>query len=80
MLAVGVVLDHRAPGGTPTMTDYRVALSLVGVPWLVALTGVLLTRARTRAAMAEDGVLVPPLAEAWARWRAGLRSGGPTDG
>ena len=36
-------------------------------------------RARTRAAMAEDGVLVPPLAEAWARWRAGLRSGGPAD-
>jgi len=79
MLAVGVVLDHRAPGGSPTLTDYRVALSLIGVPWLVALTGVLLTRARTRAAMAEDGVLVPPLAEAWARWRAGLRSGGPAD-
>ncbi len=67
MLAVGVVLDHRSPGTTPTLTDYRMALALVFVPLVVALVGVLVTRGRTRAA---TGVVVPPVAAAWARYRA----------
>lgn len=67
MLAVGVVLDQRTHGGTPTLTDYRAALALVFVPLVVALVGVVVTRARTRAA---SGIVVPPLAEAWARSRA----------
>lgn len=67
MLAVGVVLDHRSPGTTPTLADYRAALALVFVPLVVALVGVLVTRSRTRAA---TGMVVPPLAEAWARYRA----------
>jgi nitrate/nitrite transporter NarK len=67
MLAVGVVLDHRSPHATPTLADYRGALALVFVPLVVALVGVLVTRARTRTA---TGMVVPPLAEAWARWRS----------
>lgn len=70
MVGVGVVLDHRAPGGDPTLADYRSALSLVLVPCAVALVGVLVARARTRAA---GKIVVPPLADAWARWRADRR-------
>jgi len=72
MLAIGLALDHLAPGGDPTLTDYRAAMSLVLVPWLVALVAVLVTRARTRAV---TGVAMPPLAQAWARWRAEHRRG-----
>ncbi len=67
MLAVGIVLDHRSHGGTPTLSDYRAALALVFVPLVVALAGVIVTRARTRVA---TGVVAPPLAEAWARHRS----------
>ena len=70
MLAVGIVLDRRAPGGSPTLGDYRAALAVVLVPLAVALVGVLVTRARTRTA---TGLVVPPLAEAWARYRADRR-------
>jgi len=56
MLSVGVVLDHRSPGATPTLADYRAALALVFVPLVIALCGVLVTRAKTRAA---TGLVVP---------------------
>jgi nitrate/nitrite transporter NarK len=67
MLAVGMVLDHLAPGGHPGLADYRAALAVVAVPLVVSVVGVLVTRARTRAT---EGIVVPPLAEAWARYRA----------
>ncbi|HEY0119632.1 MAG TPA: MFS transporter [Cellulomonas sp.] len=70
MLAVGIVLDHRAPGGSPSLADYRAALAVVFVPLAVALGGVLVTRARTRTA---SGLVVPPVGEAWARYRTGRR-------
>lgn len=70
MLAIGVVLDHRSPGGPPGLADYRVALSVVLVPLAVALVGVLVTRTRTRVA---TGVVVPPIAEAWMRHRSARR-------
>ena len=73
MLGVGVVLDARSPGGHYTLGDYRAGLALVAVPWLVSLAGVLVTRSRTRAQMAELGVVVPPLPQAWARWRSARR-------
>ena len=56
MLAVGIVLDHRAPGGTPGLADYRAALAVIFVPLAAALAGVLVTRTRTRAA---SGIVVP---------------------
>ncbi|WP_245993306.1 MFS transporter [Xylanimonas allomyrinae] len=58
MLAVGVVLDRRAPDGVPTLTDYRVALAVVAVPLAVGVAGILLTRPRARASA---GIVVPPL-------------------
>lgn len=67
MLVVGAVLDHRAPGGDATLADYRAALAVVVVSLAVSVVGVLVTRPRTRAA---TGVVVPPIAEAWARYRA----------
>lgn len=66
MLVIGVLLDHRAPAGEPTLADYRAALAFVAVPLLVGLVGVLVTRPRARAA---GGIVVPPLAEALARRR-----------
>ncbi|RZS60826.1 cyanate permease [Xylanimonas ulmi] len=71
MLAVGVVLDARAPGGAPTLADYRLALSVVLVPLAVGVVGVLVTRPRARAAA---GLSVPTLAEVFDRYRG---TGGP---
>ena len=73
MLGVGIVLDARNPGGHYTLGDYRAGLALVAVPWAVSLVGVLVTRTRTRAEMAAQGVVVPPLREAWDRRRRGRR-------
>lgn len=69
VLAIGIVLDQVRPGGAYTLNDFRIALSVVVIPWAVAMVAVVVTRARTRAEMAEAGVVVPPFAEAWARWR-----------
>lgn len=66
MLAVGVVLDQRAPAGTATLADYRVALSVVLVPIAAGVVGILLTRRRVRATA---GIRVPPLTEVWQRRR-----------
>lgn len=73
MLGVGMVLDARSPGGHYTLADYRAGLTLVFLPWAVSLAGVLVTRTRTRAEMAERGVVVPPLRQAWARRRGSRR-------
>lgn len=70
MLTVGVVLDRRAPAGAPSLDDYRAALSVVFVPLLAGIAGVLLARRRTRAA---TGVVMPPIGESWARYRARRR-------
>ncbi|QAY70981.1 MFS transporter [Xylanimonas protaetiae] len=67
MLAVGVVLDHRSPGGTPSLADYRAALSVVLAPIAVGVVGVLVTRRRVRAAA---GIVVPTMAELWERRRS----------
>jgi len=45
----------------------------MAVPWTVAVVGVLVSRRRTRAAMAADGTVVPPIREAIARRRAARR-------
>jgi sugar phosphate permease len=50
MLAIGVVLDHVAPGATRDLDAYRTGLSVVAVPWVVGVTGLLVTRRWTRAA------------------------------
>jgi MFS family permease len=71
IFGIGLVLDHVRPDGRYTLGDFRVALAVIFVPWAISMVGVIVSRARTRARMAhDDGVVVPPLAEAWARWRA----------
>jgi hypothetical protein len=37
------------------------------VPWTIGVVGILLSRRDTRAGMAEDGILIPTLREAWRR-------------
>ncbi|GEL94704.1 MFS transporter [Cellulomonas composti] len=71
VLAVGIVLQVLAPPGASTYTldQYRVAFAVLLVPWLVGVWGVVRNRNRTRAAMARDGVVVPPFREALRRGR-----------
>lgn len=71
VLAVGVVLDVVSDGRAWGVEDFRVAFTVLAVPWLASVVGVLVTRRRTRRLMAQDGVLVPPLREALARRRRG---------
>ena len=66
---VGAVLQIVSPGTSEyTLDDYRVALAAMAVPWAVGVTGILVSRRRTRLQMADGGVVVPPL-------RTALRGG-----
>ncbi|HZL02490.1 MAG TPA: MFS transporter [Cellulomonas sp.] len=56
MLAIGVVLDHVAPGTTRDLDAYRQGLAVVAVPWVMGVTGLLVTRRRTRAAHPDVGL------------------------
>lgn len=71
LLGVGVVLQLVEPhaAGTYSLDAYRIAFTVLLVPWVVGVVGVLSSRRRTRALMAEDGVVVPPLREALRRVR-----------
>jgi len=53
MLAIGVVLDHVAPGASRDLDAYRQGLAVVAVPWVMGVTGLLVSRRRTRAAHPE---------------------------
>lgn len=70
VFGIGVVLDEVQPDGNYTLGDFRIALAVIAVPWVLAMIGVIVSRARTRLRMADEGVIVPPVSEAWARWRA----------
>ncbi|HEY0218005.1 MAG TPA: MFS transporter [Cellulomonas sp.] len=48
MFVIGVVLDHAAGTGDRDLHAYRLALSVVVVPWVVGVTGVLVEARRTR--------------------------------
>ena len=65
ILAVGLVLDLRT-GGTQdyTLADFRVAMSVQYVLWVVGVVAILVSRRRVRRRMAEAGVVVPPVREA----------------
>ena len=76
VLLVGVVLQVVSPRGatTYTLSEYRLAFAALAVPWLLGVAGVYHSRRDTRAVMAEAGILVPTLREAWRRralrWRS----------
>jgi len=67
MLLVGVVLQVVAPHGASayTLGEYRLAFASLSVPWAIGVVGVWMSRRDTRAVMAEDGILVPTVREAW---------------
>lgn len=71
ILAVGIVLDVQVSRGADplSLAAFRPAFAVMAVPWAVALTGVLVTRRRTRRVMLSEGVVVPPVREALARRR-----------
>ncbi|WP_372594485.1 nitrate/nitrite transporter [Actinotalea sp.] len=58
VLAIGIVLDVY-PGPALSLDAFRVAFSVMIVPWGVSVAGVLVERRRTRAHMAAQGVQVP---------------------
>ena len=58
VLAIGIVLDVY-PGPALSLEAFRVAFSVMLVPWGVSMAGVLVERRRTREHMARRGVVVP---------------------
>ncbi|MBI9113476.1 MFS transporter [Sanguibacter suaedae] len=70
IFAIGLVLDAVRPSGEYTLDDFRVAMSVVAVPWVVACVGLLVSRRGVRRDLAEQGIVVPPVAEAWRAWRS----------
>lgn len=72
VLLVGVVLQIAAPGATVYPLDnYRLAFASLAVPFLIGSLGVIRSRKDTRAAMALEGIVVPPMREAWQARRRG---------
>ena len=71
VLAVGWVLDTVGDGtpGNYQLEDFRIAFSVMLVPWVIGVVGVIAARKPTRRVMAERGVPVPPLREAVRRHR-----------
>lgn len=71
VLLVGLVLQLAAPPGATayTLDQYRVAFAALLIPWVIGVLGIVRNRRLTRAAMAAEGVIVPPLREQIRRGR-----------
>ncbi|WP_144016152.1 nitrate/nitrite transporter [Demequina sp. NBRC 110052] len=71
VLLVGLVLQLASPAGASvyTLDQYRLAFAALLVPWTVGVVGIVRNRRLTRAAMAAEGVRVPPLREQIRRGR-----------
>ena len=71
VLAVGVVLELVSPAGATTysLDAYRWAFCALLVPWTLGVWGVVRNRNRTRAQLAREGVVVPPLRDVLRRGR-----------
>ena len=71
VLLVGLVLELASPAGASsyTLDEFRLAFAALALPWIVGLVGVLRSRRLTRADLAADGVIVPPVREALRRYR-----------
>ncbi|ACV07975.1 MFS transporter [Jonesia denitrificans] len=69
IFAVGVALDLVAPAGDYTLADFRVAFSVLAVPFIAATIGVIVMRRATRREYAQRGITVPRVREAWDVYR-----------
>lgn len=71
VLLVGLVLQLASPAGATvySLDAYRLAFASLAVPWTIGLVGVLRSRRLTRADLAAEGVVVPPVREAIERYR-----------
>ncbi|MCL3860139.1 MFS transporter [Actinotalea sp. K2] len=80
IMGVGVVLDLVSPPGTTdfSLSAFRVAFSVLAIPWVVGVVGVLVTRRSTRRILREHGVVVRPVRVLLAERRAARR--GPSRG
>ena len=69
VLASGLVLQLASPAGATSysLDAYRLAFSVLLVPWVIGVAGVLRNRRRTRADLLTAGVTVPPLRDVWRR-------------
>jgi len=73
VLAIGIVLDLVGGDDPLSLAAFRVAFTVMAVPWLVTVSGVLISRRSVRRAMLAEGVVVPPIREVLAR-RRGARA------
>src|SRR5665648_605772 len=73
VLAIGIVLDLVGGDDPLSLAAFRVAFTVMAVPWLVTVSGVLISRRSVRRAMLAEGVVVPPIPEVLAR-RRGARA------
>ncbi|MGN8245740.1 MFS transporter [Cellulomonas soli] len=71
VLAVGLVLQTASPPGATTysLDAYRLAFSVLLVPWVIGVGGVLRNRRRARAVLLASGTTVPPVREVLRRRR-----------
>ncbi|MFJ7751186.1 nitrate/nitrite transporter [Arthrobacter sp. NPDC097144] len=74
MYLIGVVLDFLnargfSGGDLYALDSFRIALAVQFAVMAVGVAGILRTRSRVRARMADDGLRLPPLREAMARER-----------
>ncbi len=71
VLLVGLVLQVASPAGSSvySLDEYRIAFAALLLPWVAGVVGVVRNRRLTRAEMAAEGVVVPPLREALRRRR-----------
>ena len=67
ILAIGFVLDVRAPSGAYDLADLKLAFCFQYLPWAFGFLSVVRSRQLTRAGMAARGQVVDPLPQAIAR-------------
>ncbi|MFP7695974.1 MFS transporter [Trueperella sp. LYQ143] len=65
---IGVLLDWSSAGAPLQPRDFRVAMSVQLIVWLIGMVGIDCARRRTRRRQQESGIVVPPLREVIARY------------
>ena len=74
ILLIGVALDLLAPGGDPTLSDYRLALTAQFLVWALGITAILRNRRLLLRRLADQGSALDPLPRAVLRRARAARS------